>query len=57
MVINVVSWIILTIITKVIFNLLGLELTFNTLLLATIVWGFARVCGILERNKEDYNND
>ena len=53
MVINVVSWIILTIITKVIFNLLGLELTFNTLLLTTIVWGFERVCGILERNKED----
>jgi hypothetical protein len=53
MVINVVSWIILTIITKVIFNLLGLELTFNTLLLTTIVWGFVRVCGILERNKED----
>ena len=53
MVINVFSWIILTIITKVMFNLLGLELTFNTLLLMTIVWGFARLCGILERNKED----
>lgn len=53
MVINMISWIIILTITKVIFNILGLELTFNTLLISTIVWGFARVCGILERNKED----
>jgi|GEM_PF-3847245 len=53
MVINMFSWIIILTITKVIFNILGLELTFNTLLISTIVWGFARVCGILERNKED----
>lgn len=57
MIINVFLWIILIMVTKVIFNILGLELTFNTLLISTIVWGFARVCGILERNKEDYNND
>ena len=53
MIINVFLWIILIMITKVIFNILGLELTFNTLLISTIVWGFVRVCGILEKNKEE----
>lgn len=45
----VLEWILLTIIAMGIFKILGVEITFNSLLLATIVWGFGNVCETIRR--------
>lgn len=45
----VLEWILLTIIGQAIFKYLGVEITFNNLLLATIVWGFGHVCEAIRK--------